>query len=271
MNTLVLAESGKSTTINVSAAAMEQFCKNKVKIWEDLANDVIQHMNKHTNITDFDKLEPYLEVLMEAHSEAFSWTPKTGKEQEALLQYISGDCARFWNGKSDGVELAPGFWLMLKIRKELPKNGTIGAAVATTTTTKSPTIHVSAAALKQSLDKIREENSEIWDNLATEVSRHMNKDTNITDFDTLEPLLETLMEVHSEAFSWAPKTGKDQEALMQYITGDCARFWNGKSDGVELAPGFWLMLNIRQELCEAKAAAEAKAEAEAFTLSCDNI
>ena len=87
--------------------------------------------------------------------------------------------------------------------------------------------------------------------LAKDVSQHMSNDKKITDFDTLEILLETLMEaeVHREAFSWTPPTGKEQEALMQYITGDCARFWMGKSGGVKLAPGFWLMLKIRQELC----------------------
>jgi hypothetical protein len=87
--------------------------------------------------------------------------------------------------------------------------------------------------------------------LAKDVLKHMSNDKKITDFNTLEILLETLMdvEVHSEAFSWKPQTGEEQEALMQYITGDCARFWIGNSHGVSLAPGFWLMLKIRQELC----------------------
>jgi hypothetical protein len=85
--------------------------------------------------------------------------------------------------------------------------------------------------------------------LAKDVCLYMSKDKEITDFDTLEILLETLMEGHSDAVSWKPETGKEQEALMQYITGDCARFWIGNSGVLKLAPGFWLMLKIRQELC----------------------
>jgi hypothetical protein len=95
--------------------------------------------------------------------------------------------------------------------------------------------------------------SAVGPGLAKDVSDYMSKDKNITDFNTLEILLESLLEaeVHGDALSWEPKTGKEQEALMQYITGDCARFWSATSGGVgvKLAPGFWLMLKIRQELC----------------------
>jgi hypothetical protein len=86
--------------------------------------------------------------------------------------------------------------------------------------------------------------------LAKDVLHHMSKDKAITGFNTLEILLETLMEGHSDAVAWKPETGKEQEALMQYITGDCAKFWIGTSGSAKaLAPGFWLKLKIRQELC----------------------
>jgi hypothetical protein len=67
----LLEESAKSPTktcsveqVHVSAAALEQFFQNKVKIWQDLSTDVSRQKNKDTNITDFDTLETFLEVLM---------------------------------------------------------------------------------------------------------------------------------------------------------------------------------------------------------------
>jgi hypothetical protein len=55
--------------------------------------------------------------------------------------------------------------------------------------------------------------SAVGPGLAKDVFHHMCKDKNITDFNTLENLLETLKEVHLEAFAWRPTTGKEQEAM----------------------------------------------------------
>jgi hypothetical protein len=165
------------------------------------------------------------------------WQPKDEKQLMELQRLTLAD-------EQDEVNDATSEYpLLLKIRQELQGySRTVLEGFFDTLANAEPPSPFSLCMINKP--------SAVGQGLAKDVVHYMSTNKEITDFNALEILLETLMEGHSDAVSWKPPTGKEQEALMQYITGDCARFWIGKSDGVKvLAPGFWLMLKIRQELC----------------------
>ena len=166
------------------------------------------------------------------------WKPKDANEHERLNRLtLAGE-----QDEVDDADATGEYPLLSKIRQELQGySKTVLEEFFDTLANVEPPSPFSMCMIRKP--------SAVRQGLAKDISHQMRKDKNITDFDTLESLLETLMEDNSEAFSWTPKTGKEQEALMQYITGDCSRFWIGGSRGVALRPGFWLMLKIRQELC----------------------
>jgi hypothetical protein len=164
------------------------------------------------------------------------WQPKDEKQCMELQRLTLA-------GEQDEVNDATSEYpLLLKIRQELQGySRTVLEEFFETLANAEPPSPFSMCMIRNP--------SAVGQGFAKDISHQMRKDKNITDFDTLETWLEVLMEDNSEASTWTPKTGKEQEALMHYITGDCARFWIGNSGMLKLAPGFWLILKIRQELC----------------------